>query len=219
MKPLSINLAGRPFYNRRLYLAAYGVSIAVLVVMTVLNVVMFTADQVALGRINDAEEHMGTEMGSLDRREEQIRRELQGFSLAALAHEVTFTREALLQRYFSWTRLFNRLETLLPYDVRLQSIRPAIREDFIQILVAGVAKTPEAFSQFEERLIESPLFAEVYPSSEIWEGDRRGLSFSLSFAYLPDRAPPEGGDAEAVEPSATVEQAGRADAASGEEAG
>lgn len=205
MKPLSINLAGRPFYNRTLYLVAYGVSATVLIIMTVLNVFLFTANQVSLGHLSDARAGMEREMADLDRKEQAIRGGLGRIDLAKLVGEVRFTREALLGRYFSWTLLFSRLEALMPLEVKLLSIRPSIEEDHILISVTGVAKSPEAFTRFEEELLRSALFADVYPQSEVWEGDKRGLNFTLTFRYLPERAEEAARAGEALEAAEPTE--------------
>ena len=45
MKPISINLASRPFYNTRLYLIAFVASLVLLLIMTVLNVVTLVQSQ------------------------------------------------------------------------------------------------------------------------------------------------------------------------------
>ena len=82
MKPISINLASRPFYNHTLYLVVYAVSLAILVGMTGLNVYSFTADQLALGRMAEARLGLEREMAGLERQEARIRRELKGISLS-----------------------------------------------------------------------------------------------------------------------------------------
>jgi Tfp pilus assembly protein PilN len=192
LRPISINLARRPFYNRTLYLAAYAISAGVLLAMTALNGFTLIAERVALARLGRAQATLRQGLEDLDRGEARVRRALQGVQVARLEDDSHFYRQALTQRTFSWTRLFNRLEEVTPPDVKLRSIRPLIDHDHVSIRVAGIAKTPEAFTDFEERLIRSRVFSDVYPSSEDWQGDKRGLLFELGFRYLPAReeAPP-----------------------------
>lgn len=206
MRPISINLARRPFYNRTLYLVVYGVCAGVILVMTVLNVYTFIADRIALGHLADARSALQQEMGDLDREEARIRRSLQNVRLGRLELESQFAQDALLQRYFSWTRLFNRLEQVTPPDAKLRSIRPIIHPDHIEIRVTGTAKSPEAFTEFEEALIASPVFSDVYPGSELWLGQQRGLQFDLGFRYVPSREPDagEGGESPPEPPANTA---------------
>jgi len=206
LKPISVNLATRPFYNHTLYLVVYAVSAAILLGMTGLNLYSFTADHLALGHMDEARQVLEREMAGLDRQDARVRRELEGVSLADLGPKSQFAKRTILQRVFSWTLLFNRLEQVQPPDVRLRSIRPAIATDGIFIQVVGVAKTPRAITDFEAALIESPLFSEVYPHAETEAKAQRGWSFDLSFRYVPARAADEP-EAEAVariEPSAAA---------------
>ena len=191
MRSISINLATRPFYNSTLYLVAYSLSLGVLLVMTTLNVFTFVADRVALGRLDEARTVLQREMADLDRQDARIRRSLKGVRLAQLDLQSQFARDALLQRTFSWTRLFNRLEEVMPAAVKLRSIRPTVYESHIAVRVNGIAKNAETFTDFEEQLILSPVFSDVYPGSELWKGERRGLQFDITFRYLPSREPDE----------------------------
>jgi Tfp pilus assembly protein PilN len=186
LKAISVNLASRPFYNHRLYLVVYAVCAGILVGMTGLNLYSFTANQIALGKMDEARQVLEREMAGLERQEARVRRELDGISIKEFGPKNEFARRTILQRVFSWTLLFNRLEQLQPPDVKLRSIRPTIAEQGIFIQVVGMAKTPGAITDFEEALIASPLFSEVYPHTE--GKQPRGMSFDLSFRYLPARA-------------------------------
>ena len=185
MRPLAINLASRPFYNTTLYLVAYAVSLGFLVVMTGLNLYTFTADQLAMNRVNHARGQLEREMSDLDRQEANLRRDLRRINLVALNKQSRFASRAILSRVFSWTLLFNRLEEILPPNVKLRSIRPNVQESQINLRVVGVAKHAGAVTDFEEALIQSPLFADVYPNSEILSPEQRGINFDLQFRYLP----------------------------------
>jgi len=201
LKPISVNLASRPFYNHMLYLVVYAVSATILVGMTGLNLYSFTADQIAFGHMGEARQVLEREMAGLDRQDARVRRELEGVSLIDLGPKSQFARRTILQRVFSWTLLFNRLEQVQPPDVKLRSIRPAIAADSIFIQVVGVAKTPAAITDFEAALIDSPLFSEVYPHTERENKAQRGWAFDLSFRYVPARAADEPEAVARVEPS------------------
>lgn len=207
MKALSINLARRPFYNSTLYLVAYAVSAAMLIAMTTLNVFTFVADRMALTELGRAQSTLRQELDSLDREEARIRKSLQSARLVRLSTQSAFVQNAMLQRLFSWTDLFNQLERVLPPDVLLLSIRPSIDRNNIKIEVTGQAKTPDAFTNFQEALILSPRFADVYPGSETWYGERLGLQFDLRFRYMPQASLEE-----AVVEEAAAAEAGQAPA-------
>jgi len=193
MRRISLNLARQPFYNVTLYGSAYAVSGALVLGMTGLNLYTFIADRAAAAGTSQARAEVTAEMEGLDRQEERHRRELSKISLPRLGTRSRFAHDAILQREFSWTHLFNRLEQLQPHNVKLRAIRPAVEADAIRIRVAGVAQDPEAFAQFQENLLHSPLFSEVYPSSETWSEEQRGLAFDLAFRYVPEPEAAAGG--------------------------
>lgn len=77
---------------------------------------------------------------------------------------------ALIERKsISWTRIFADLESVMPYDVRLISVRlPAInsRNEVMLDMVVG-AKDPTAVIGFFKRLEESPLFGPIEGHSSL----------------------------------------------------
>ena len=220
MKPISINLASRPFYNQTLYLVTFAVSVSLLVVMTALNLYTFYVDQRAWSDFREKRDRLQADLSSLDRQAVSHERALKQLNLVQVTEQSSFANQAILQRVFSWTVLFNRLEEVIPLGVKLLAIRPRVGDDGINFRVTGVAKNGTAFTQFEENLLQSPMFSHVYPISERLSRSGRGLDFALSFRYLsadaamqPDAAPepdasadppgPEGSPQEERQPGAT----------------
>ena len=185
MRPISINLASRPFYNNRLYVVAYSVSAGLLALMTGLSLYTFFSDQASLKRFQAAEDRLGSQLLALDRNEEAQRKVLRRLNLEEVAAQSHFAHDAILERVFSWTLLFNRLERIMPPDVKLESLRPKVEGGSIHFRIIGTAKKSSGFTDFEEALLESVLFSDVYPISETISPTGRGLLFSLSFRYLP----------------------------------
>lgn len=202
MKPISINLATRPFYNTTLYAVAFSLGLALLAGMTAFTAYTFLADRMAVGRMTEARARLQGELEGLDRQEERLRRDVSRISLPRIGEQSAFARDAILQREMSWTELFNRLEMVQPPNVRVRSIRPSVDQSRVKIRVVGVAQTYEAFTQFEEALLASTWFSEVYPASETWSEEQRGIGFDLSFAYDPDAVEPAAPEAAAPEAAA-----------------
>ena len=66
MKPISINLASRPFYNTRVYLVAFAASVALLLIMTILNLVTLFQGQAAWKRFGEDQAGLQSKLRSLD---------------------------------------------------------------------------------------------------------------------------------------------------------
>ena len=199
MKPISINLASRPFYNTRLYLVAFTASVALLLIMTILNLVTLFQGQAAWKRFGEDQAGLQSQLRSLDHDVLTLQRELQRRDLTAVSAQSKFANVAIVHRMFSWTLMFNRLEQIMPPTVKLRSLRPRVDENGIHFRVIGTSKDASAFADFEEALLEAPLFSEVYPQSESVAASGKGIDFSLSFRYL--------ASADSQVGAATVEQA------------
>ena len=89
MKPISINLASRPFYNETLYLVAFAVSVTLLVVMTGLNLYTFFLDQSGWNRFREASDQMQVELTVLDRQASAQERDLKRLNLGQVTQQVS----------------------------------------------------------------------------------------------------------------------------------
>jgi len=71
------------------------------------------------------------------------------------------------RRVFSWSGLFNQLETTLPADVRIASVTPRLDTGGrVTVALAIVGRRPEDIDAFVERLGKSGAFADVLSRQE-----------------------------------------------------
>ena len=75
----------------------------------------------------------------------QLEAELEKIDLTTLQPQAEFANDVLAQRNFSWTRLFNALETVLPWDVRLATVQPNFTSSGVLIDVAALGQDHDAF--------------------------------------------------------------------------
>jgi Tfp pilus assembly protein PilN len=186
VRPIDINLATRPFRNNTLLWAGFGFAALALAALTVLNVWIF------LGYGSTMRQHR-QDFTSKDQRRDSLARDerllsvkLTKLDFKGLSVQSEFANDAILRRTFSWTRLFNRLEVVVPPTVMMTAIRPEIQAEGISIVAEGTAKDQEALLRFEENLIRDLHFARIYPGSERREQRGQDLRFSLKFDYVPE---------------------------------
>jgi Tfp pilus assembly protein PilN len=68
------------------------------------------------------------------------------------------------QRLFSWTELLNRLETTMPDEVRITSLRPQVgRDGVITLQMSVIGRSLEDIAAFIAALEATPAFSDVYP--------------------------------------------------------
>lgn len=156
---LPTNLATRPFYNERAVQGLITAVGAVVVAATLFNLWQlatltqreraFTAERAAAdAKIESARRQTGRARSGLDRDR-----------LAQVADAVREANVVIDGRTFSWTALFNWLETALPADVRIISIQPRTNSDGLFVLSLTVeARGVAAIDTFLSRLEDTSRF-------------------------------------------------------------
>lgn len=163
--PGSLNLASQPFRRERAQNAIYALIAAVLAcTLAVLAVLILHARAGAadLRRVIEAETR---ELHRQQGEEARFSGVLGRPENADVFSTSVFLNELIARRAVSWTRVFKDLETVMPYNMRLLSIRlPQIpTEDaggtnHLQLDMAVGAERPDALIDFLKRLQGSPLF-------------------------------------------------------------
>ncbi len=204
---LDLNLATRPFRNNTLPWSGAIVGLAAVVALTAWNVSTYRRHARELADLQGKLGSYESRMAALDARERAAQRGIEAFDLKALEAQTSRANDVIALKAFSWTRLFNRLEEVLPYDVRMTTIRPALsiggrsQETFVSnaeagavpVEVDGAAKTLDAFFEFEGALLMDPHFDRVEPERQD-RAENEEIVFALRFLYYPEGNAP--GDAQ-----------------------
>ena len=123
---LRTNLSTRPFYNERAVHVALGLAALVVLALTAVNLV----EVVRLSRQNTGlAAHIRDDRSAADdlsRRARQIRQGIDQNELKVVVAAAQEANALIDGRTFSWTALFNQLESTLPPEVMLASVRPKI---------------------------------------------------------------------------------------------
>jgi hypothetical protein len=184
---LRVNIASRPFYNERgvhLLLALVGV---LLLALTVFNVT-------ALLRLSERESELTSQISKEERRARDLRQEAAKIRGGIRQDELDVVLTAALeanglidQRTFSWTELFNYLETTLPDDVMLTAVRPLVQEGQLMVTLGVIGLRVDAIDQFMTRLEETRAFRDVLSRDERVRDDG-GYEAMLVGVYVPEEA-------------------------------
>jgi len=164
---LRTNLSTRPFYNERAIHASLMVAAIVVLLLTVFNVtqiVVLTRRQNELGARAAAAEREAQEFRADALK---IRQGLDPKQMQTIAGAAREANALIDRRLFSWTNLLNHLETTLPDDVRIASIRPKIdRDGTINVALSIVGRRVQDIDQFMENLEATGAFADVLSLDE-----------------------------------------------------
>ncbi len=169
---LRTNLSTKPFYNERAIHAAIAVAALVVAALTIFNltqIVLLTRRQSELSSQATAAEDRARKLRA---DAVSVRQGIDPKQLDTIAGAAREANTLIGQRLFSWTDLLNRLETTLPDDVRITSMRPKIEKDgSVTVLMTAVGRRVEDIDRFMENLEATGAFADVYSKEEIATDD------------------------------------------------
>jgi len=158
---LRTNLSTRPFYNDRAIHLAIGAAALLLTALTIWNVVRV----VTLSRQNTElatrvnRDHAEAEQ--LTKMAAEIRGKINKQELELVVESAREANALIDQRTFSWTQFFNQLESTLPPDVMLTSVRPAVKEGATRVTMTVLGRRAEDVDEFIEKLEATGAFEDV----------------------------------------------------------
>jgi type IV pilus assembly protein PilN len=159
MMRISVNLASEPFRRDRPMLvasAAAGVALAALFVMLV---VLAVSERGAAAQARQDMALLQQRLQRLSGEQARLEEVLRQPANAEVLDKAAFVNALLVRKGISWTRIFADLDAVMPYNVRLISIRPQVSGGSAVLLemVVGAQSQPPVIEMLK-RLESSPLF-------------------------------------------------------------
>lgn len=186
------NLARSPFHDSRPVLLVGSVLAVTAVLLTIVSlaelVSVRTEEHVLAGRLVELRERGRT----LRSQVVTSNRRLSTVAWKALSSETSSLGGVVTRRQFSWTRLLRDLERVVPWDVRLVSVDPAIEADGrIRVGLQGIATDRGAWLRLIARLFTDGSFSDPLPSSEesSTSSGMPGYRFQIQVRYWPEGKP------------------------------
>ena len=102
----------------------------------------------------------------LEKDQQEIMARLQKPETGEFLDLVDYINRLIQQRTFSWTRLLNDLETLIPSNLQIISIRPQITGNEIGIEIIANGRSSHDYIEFISKLESSGKFYNVNPIYE-----------------------------------------------------
>jgi len=184
LKPLHVNLASRPFRDYRpVYAVVVAASLAIAFLMLnnidtyyrYLRNTRTTRNEIARIEGQTRQEH---------ERADAARREISTIDLVSLSKQSKFVNSQLEQRAFSWSGLLDRLERVLPDNVRITSVAPRFDETgIVHLSLSCEGKSGDSMLQAINRFQKDPQFANPFPTAQ--EAIPGGIHFGLNVDYKP----------------------------------
>jgi hypothetical protein len=189
VRPIHLNLAARPYRDYRPVYAVVVVAsllIAFLMLNNIDTYYRYVSDtQTTYQRIADLNRQAQAESGRALQAEGQLR----GINLAALDQDTKFINARLAERAFSWSELLDRLEDVLPPDVRIRTIGPSFGKTFVHLELGCDAKASGGMLDTITRFMRDPHFANPFPRNES-ESATKTYMFAIGVDFKPSIARP-----------------------------
>jgi Tfp pilus assembly protein PilN len=164
---LRTNLSTRPFYNERAVHLVLGVGAVIVLTLTIFNlsqIVMLSRAQSNLSARAEADENRARELRA---HAASVRQAIDPKQLETVSGAAREANTLIGQRLFSWTDLLNRLETTLPEEVRITSMRPNVEKDGVAVTMTVVGRRVEDIDQFMQNLEKNGAFSNVFSREEL----------------------------------------------------
>ena len=187
---LGINLATRPYEDPREFWSRWGLAIALLAIFTLALIGWTVRSWTNAGR----DRHYIVELQQKIAQRDQERAEAQAFldmaSNRSTRDQSQFVNGLIQRKAFSWTRVFEDLEQVMPPNLHVASLRPEINEQGEMLLDMRVAGDSRAAAvELVHRMEGSKHFQGAQLVSESLSGDTgNGVSANVISTYIPDEA-------------------------------
>jgi Tfp pilus assembly protein PilN len=196
------NLATRPFYNERAAHVVIGLAAAIVLAITALNVVRIISLSQRNTELSARTNADHAEAERLTVEAARIRKTINKDELALIVGAAEEANALIDQRTFSWTEFFNQIESTLPPDVMLTSVRPSFKDGVTYVAMSVLARRAGDLEEFMDKLEATGSFTEVVPASQDRTEDGLARAMIESVYERPDRA--EGAPEEAAPPAAAT---------------
>lgn len=164
---IPINLSSEPFRRDRPMLAAYTVCAVALTGLLCVLVFLIVSERHRARDVRASVARVNADLRVLTAGQAEVDAFLRQPPNAEVLQRNRLLNELIDRKSISWTRIFADLESVMPYNVELRSVRlPQVnsRNEVLLDIVVG-AKEPGSAIAFMKKLEESPRFGTIYGQS------------------------------------------------------
>jgi Tfp pilus assembly protein PilN len=178
-----LNLARRPFVNTTVPMLVALLAVAALIAFSAFNATVFFGARADAKGYHTQIESTGAEMDLLRSEIADVTTQLQEAHPEEIRGELNYANELIIRRSLSWTRLFDRLEELVPIELKMLRISPVVRGQRVELNWRVQVPRQEVIRTFISTLESSPYFDDVRLRSETPAESGNGSVWEMTVAY------------------------------------
>ena len=185
---LDINLATHPYEDAREFWGRWGLGVGLLGVLTVVLLVVAARGWTHAGRDRHNLAQLQQQIAERDLERAQDQAVLDLGVNRSTRDQSQFLNGLIQRKAFSWTRVFEDLERVMPSQLHVMSLRPELNEqNQMQLDMRVACDTRGAAVELVHRMEGSRHFQAAQLVSEAQNGDTgSGVIASVISIYVPD---------------------------------
>jgi type IV pilus assembly protein PilN len=187
---VDINLATQPYQDARRFWLRWGGALVALGLLTLILVYSALTGWVSARKDRDLIRQREAQIADRDREKTQAEALLNRPENRSTRDRSQFLNELFQRKSFSWTKVFEDLERVMPPRLHVVSIRPEMGADAglnIKLVVAGesreraleLVRKMEASQRFQQTRIDQE-------TSEVRQTPGDNVQFDISAVYIPE---------------------------------
>jgi type IV pilus assembly protein PilN len=185
---LNINLASQPYEDAREFWLRWGGALVAVAIFTLVLLVGAVSGWLNARRDRTKIEDLRHQIAKRDEARRGAEQFLSRTENRTTRDQSQFLNQLIERKAFSWTRVLEDMEKVMPARVHLVSIHPELNEDnqlALKMVVAGDSRA--RVIELEQRMEESQHFARPYIEVETAGTDAKDpVHFNIIAEYIPE---------------------------------
>ena len=189
---LDINLASEPYEDARQFWMRWGTALGAVAILTLALLAITVSGWFAARRDHARIAELKASIAQRDLKRQQAEQFLNRPENRSTRDQAQFLNELIERKSFSWTRVLEDLEKVMPARVHLVAIQPELDEDNqlrLKLSVAGDSR--DRGLELARRMEDSRRFAQTHIVNESFRPAPTGdpFQFNIVATYVPEAIP------------------------------
>jgi len=189
---LDINLASQPYEDARQFWMRWGTALAAAAIVTLALLAITVSGWFAARRDHAKIADLRAEIALRDRKRQQAQEFLNRPENRSTRDQSQVLNELIERKSFSWTRVLEDLEKVMPSRVHLVSIHPELDEaNQLKLKMAVAGDSRDRALELERRMEDSRRFSQTYIETEHFVPSSTGdtVEVTIIATYVPETVP------------------------------
>jgi len=186
---LDINLATQRYEDAREFWARWGIGVGLLGAVTIVLLALAVHGWVKAGRDRQTIRHLEQQIADRDRERGQAQTFLELNINRSTRDQSQFLNELIQRKAFSWTRVFEDLERVMPNELHVVSLKPELNEQSqLQVELKVAADNRTGAVELVHRMEGSKHFqqTQLVQEQSSTENGAGGVTATIQAVYIPD---------------------------------